>query len=407
MAMVKRRSQPKKLNNDGMTLMEILIASIIFSLVSLVFLRSFVYAFQLNEQAKQRQYSLVLAQSLMESVKAYGVTSLDEQFYGQDASGASVPFKVYNLTDGASKSDPSISGNERIYFLNDVVYESAKFGNRYKYDAQIEMKPSTETKYTAKLLKTQDVNAYSDAIYVEPDNEQYKVQEDIIAELTAQGNTTTISVLDNSKVALARTLNVEISSDDIVTVTPVFDYTVSDYPITKTGGIAGTASFTGTTTLDPIICYDGATLKLSGTVFQNFYFYYYPAYNCSDEIYINNESSTLKNLYLLKQESPSLSVTEIDAYEGSYSPSVTIQSSGGSMVVLHNLNKQLHSDTIVAPAPLITNANPSAVHISAEAPWEEKAAETDTVLLYDVTVKVFKSGGSEPICELVGSTNAK
>lgn len=403
--MVKKRSQPKKLNDKGMTLMEILIATIIFSLVSLVFLRSFVYAFQLNEQAKQRQYSLVLAQSLMESVKAYGVTSLDEQFYGHDATGAAVPFKVYNLTDGASKNSPVISGNSRTYSLNDVVYESAKFGNRYKYDAQIVMEPSSEAKYTAKLLKTQDVNAYSDAIYVETGDERYKVKEDIIAELTAKGNTTTISVLDTSKVALSRTLNVEISSDDIVTVTPVYNYSVANYPITKAGGIADTASFTGTTTLDAIVCYDGT--KLNGTVFQNFYFYYYPAYDCNDAININNASSTLKSLYLLKQESPSLSVTEIDAAEGSYSPSVTIQSSGGSMVVLHNLNKQLHSDTIVAPAPLITNANPSAVHISTEAPWEDKPSEDETVLLYNVTVKVYKSGGTEPICELVGSTNAK
>lgn len=397
--MVKKRSQPKKLNNDGMTLMEILIATIIFSLVSLVFLRSFVYAFQLNEQAKQRQYSLVLAQSLMESVKAYGVTSLDEQFQG------SIPFKVYNLTDGASKEAPSISGNERTYSLKDVVYESAKFGNRYKYDAQIEMKPSTETKYTAKLLKTQDVNAYSDAIYVETDDERYKVNDDIIAELTAQGNTTTITVLDTSKVALSRTLKVDISSGNVVTVTPVYDYSVTNYPITKTGGISGTASFTGTTTLDPIVCYD--EINLSGAKLQNCYFYYYPAYDCSDEIYVENESSTLKNFYLLKQENPALSEIEIDAAEGSYSPSVTIQSSGGSMVVLHNLNKQLHNDAVVVPAPLITNTNPSAVQISAEAPWDEKADEDPKVLLYDVTVKVYRSGGSEPICELVGSTNAK
>ncbi|MCM1325485.1 MAG: type II secretion system GspH family protein [Bacteroidales bacterium] len=424
------RSGVKKLNNSGMTLIEILVSIIIFSLVSAVFLRSFIYAFQLNEQAKQKQYSMILAQSLMESVKAYNdIDNLDDQFSGTKS------FMVYDLgTGGTIDNSPnpnpemhdafSIPENSsqmiyaRTYKLKNIVYQEAQFGDRYKYDVDILVKPSQNSTYREQLVKAQGVNAYSDAIYIEGEDEQAALWDDVKAGLVSEGHAGTITTLNTNKISAKRTITIKITDNGVVTVEPVYEYSVNDYPITKLDGTTDDVSFSGTVTATdaPFTCYDKTVLD-SAVALENLYFYYYPAYNkaanqlikcSSDEIKIENGSSTLKNIYLIKQENPNLSQADIDASEGSYSPKVNLQStatptgSEWTLKLYHNLDRTLHSDTMVVPPPSITSVGNVE---NKGVPWKEETAYT--VLLYDVTVTVKKSGESAPICEIQGSTNAK
>lgn len=408
--MEKRREQSeqeqrkiKKLNNQGMTLMEILVATIIFSMVSAVFLRSFIYAFRLNEEAKQKQYSMILAQSLMESMKAYDLVSLDNQFSGPDSA-----FRVYSLGPSGTKSFAMTGAEARTYSLSNIVYQQAKFHDRYKYDAEIVVTPSANA---AKLVKAQGINPYSDAIYVEGSDgtvEQDVLKDAIRAELTAQGNTASMDTLHTNKISAKRTVKVDISNDDIVTVQSSYEYSVNGYPITKTGGISATVTFTGSVdaTEDAIVCYDKPTIGESSVQLINLYLYYYPAYSVSanqliectnDKIEITNNSGTLENVYLIKQENPALSSTQISASEGSYLPEVKINSSR-KLKLLQNLDKVIRGDSSLA---VTVDGN----YEDMGAPWKE---DTDqTTLLYDVKVTVKKSGESDAICEIIGSTNAK
>ncbi|MCM1185502.1 MAG: type II secretion system GspH family protein [Lachnoclostridium sp.] len=418
--MDKKRNHPPKLNDDGLTLMEILVATIIFSLVAVVFLRSFVYALQMNEQAKQKQYSMILAQSLMESVKAYDKVNLDEQF---DPSKPAA-FMAYDLSTGGT----AIYNGSGDYELKDIVYQGTTFNDRYKYDVKISVSPSSDAKHQAVLMKVKEVNAYNDAIYVEGDDEQSKLRDAIIAELGNQGHSGTIATLDESKISATRTVNVTISNDDKVSVQAVYDYSVTNYPITKSDGTHENVSFTGTVnaTDDAIVCYDKSLLN-SAVKLTNFYCYYYPAYShsvngripcSSDEINITNESGTLENIYVIKQESsdPAFSVTELDICEASYSPKLSVNTSI-NVNLFHNLKKQLHSDAPVTPPPTITSGGTGIVNDIGKAPWEYKEMElnpttgtleeNERALFYDVTVTVYKSGSTEPICEIVGSSNAK
>lgn len=389
--------------------MEILVATIIFSIVSVVFLRSFVYALQMNEQAKQKQYSMILAQSLMESAKAYGLDTWEEQFKGTE------PFKIYDL--GATGGTFELDSTTGDYKLHDIVYQADKFSDRYKYDVTIEISPSSDSKHKAKLIKAKEVNAYRDAIYVEEDDEQAKLWEDIKAGLAAQGHTGSIATLDTSKISATRTVKVDISAADKVEVQSVYEYAVANYPITKADGTTANVSFTGTVeaTDDPIVCYDKAALG-SSVELSNLYIYYFPAYDrsvnqrircSSDEIKISNASDTLENIYVIKQKNPdpAFNDTEIAICESAYSPKVSISSPAQEVNLLHNLSKKLNEDVIVVPPPVIDISG--AVNNIGKAPWEEKDGEPDTTLLYNVKVTVYKSGSSEPLCELAGSSNAK
>ncbi len=106
-----------------------------------------------------------------------------------------------------------------------------------------------------------------------------------------------------------------------------------------------------------------------------------------------------------KNPDPAFNDTEIAICESNYSPKVSISSPSHELNLLHNLSKKLDDDVMVVPPPTIDISG--SVNNIGKAPWEEKDAEPDTTLLYNIKVTVYKSGSSEALCELVGSSNAK
>ena len=89
-------------NNKGMTLVEILVAMMILTVVSLVLLRAFVSATKYNKIAKEKQREITLAQSIMESFKAYDMEEIVKQFHGADV------FRIYS---GAHGTFQEVGGN--------------------------------------------------------------------------------------------------------------------------------------------------------------------------------------------------------------------------------------------------------------------------------------------------------
>lgn len=404
--MRKIRSQSeygKKLNNEGMTLVEILAAIIILSVVSIVFLRSFTYAFKVNEQAKEKQYSMILAQSMMESIKAYDLDSLDKQF-----SDPAEPFRVYQGDSGAKSMvmTTSPSGDiTRQYTVQDVVYQQAGLGDRYKFNVDIEVKPRPG--YKEVLASAQDINPYGDAVYVAQPNEQDDLINDIKTGLANQGHTGTITTLDTSKITATRTLKVDITSDAKVTVQAVYNYSVNNYGITRADGTTGTASFSGTVNVPdtPSPCYDKSLLGGDAIALKNLYLYYFPAYKdsmngqigCTDKIEISNNCNDLTQVYLVKQKNVAFSETEIDVLENNYTPQVSC-ASPTKLTLWHNLKTNLNTGSTLYPT-----ISGNIEEIGDGTPWAEDVEET--VLLYDVTITVQRAGNT--VCELVGSTNVK
>ena len=80
--MMRDTGKRRQLNNQGMTLVEVLVAMIIISVIGVAFLQSFSYAVKTNRLAKQKQEALSIAQTMMEAAKAYSVEEMDAGLSG-------------------------------------------------------------------------------------------------------------------------------------------------------------------------------------------------------------------------------------------------------------------------------------------------------------------------------------
>lgn len=76
------RRQNRKLNNAGMSLVEVVVAIFILAVVTTTILSVFVFTIRLNARSRTRQQTTAAAQAVMENFKAYSVQELCEQFNG-------------------------------------------------------------------------------------------------------------------------------------------------------------------------------------------------------------------------------------------------------------------------------------------------------------------------------------
>ena len=65
------RLRRKKINNMGMSLVEIIVAMAVLMIVTVPILYTFVYSAHFNARAKLRQQTIAAAQTVMENLKAY------------------------------------------------------------------------------------------------------------------------------------------------------------------------------------------------------------------------------------------------------------------------------------------------------------------------------------------------
>lgn len=76
------RCQRRKLNNTGVSLVEIVVAMFLLAIVTVSVLTVLVYSIRLNSRSRTRQQTTAAAQTVMENFKAYSVRELCEQFNG-------------------------------------------------------------------------------------------------------------------------------------------------------------------------------------------------------------------------------------------------------------------------------------------------------------------------------------
>lgn len=378
------------MNNKGLTLVEVLAAMLILSVVSIVFLRSFSYSMQVNQKAKRSQDELHLAQSLMEGLKAYDKAALDAQF-----STGGTSFKLYPLSGGETTS-VTTSGEGRSYTLNGVTVEGES------YDISIEMTPTLNS---AKLVKTPGLNKYTDAIFKQNVNEQSGILPAVEALLAAQGHVGSATPDANDVKITKREIKVDIDAAGNVTATSTYYFTAADFEITKADGTKPKVTVSDSL-MESYNCNNMAA-AVSGASLKGLYLYYYPAYktagngliDCAEDvIIISNECTSLENIYIMKQKSSILGPAYLEIGESSYNVTIN-ETTASALKLYHNLGKRLTSDNTCSYTISGTNIT------NMGEPWAEEA--TETVLLYDVDIKIMQSGSSEVEYELKGSTNVK
>lgn len=173
---MKKGKNRRKLNDLGMSLIEILVAIAILAIVTGPILHSFVTAIKLNAKAKEKQRVTTAAQSIMEGFKAYNLEELCRQFYDSqgvaDLSTSGTFYVVKNVArvyetdavgnpassivtvpDGAGLTEQFTANADNKYFF---TLEGLNYEGR-TYDAKVELEP----------LMSADIVSMKDVVIIE------------------------------------------------------------------------------------------------------------------------------------------------------------------------------------------------------------------------------------------------
>lgn len=423
-------------NNNGMSLVEVLIAIAILALVTAPLLRSFVFATQYNARAKENQRVTTAAQSIMEGFKAFDIEDLCWQFSGD----AAHLFQVHGATesfweiprndrDGDGAFDTSIltgvDGAKEFVPSGDNCYEFAlkniSFEGKH-YDAKVYVSPGTNAVSKKNLISVENMNGYLDGVYkqqVTQDAIMYgSILNKVLDELNDKDGVYEYEMehLDKSKIKITKITTFRIAADagnpDInkVTVESRYEYTVTNYPYYKADGTEGSFNYSGFVSYvetEPV--YDNTNTIANGAKLENVFCYYYPAYNsgavgaqiASETIHIQNDTGTEKKIYLIKQKNTALSDGVLFTCESGYLPTVT---GSGAMVLYHNMYENLAS-----PGSPVGTVSISGFSVDYPFLLDDK----DEILLFDLNVTIYEEGAADggftvaPLLELNGSMNNK
>ena len=414
-----KKQQKKKVNNKGMSLVEILVAIAILTVVSMGLLQAFVSAVSYNKQAKDKQRGINLAQTIMESYKAYTLEDICRQFNNVD------PFVIYkgthgNYSEAGGSVDaygtftPSVT-NEYTFKMEDVRYDGKLF------DVDITMQPNTVATSTEEVAKVPKFSAYNDAIFAQPADEYKYVYQDAINQLKLADMKTellpTVDTLDKTKITIdSRQISVfilNVSGVDQVLVQVTYKYTFHDYEFIKSDDSRDTLNSDHTVIVDQSDDanayeeYNNSVTRISGAKLDNIFLYYYPAYDnelvgaeCKeDSIVILNNSGVQRNVYLVKQVRPGLSDVGLFNSEATYKPKVSLQGSNG-INLYHNLRKKLSGAGVALNSITYRPAGSAKDNLYED--WFEKE---NKILVYNVQVTVTDKQKGTVEVVLDGSIN--
>ncbi len=420
--MKNRAIRKHNIGNKGMSLVEVIIAVALLTIVIIPVMQSFVYSARFNAKARSLQKATVAAQTIMENYKAYPVEDICEQFVDSSfmiGSGTGVSYRetVHDLTSG-----------QHTYMIDNISYENST------YDAQVVLTPRTLT-----IVNTyQDSDSYCDAVYMVEAGSAYDIYNTAINEVqTAWGALpdkadTVPDDFDQENIIFGRKVEINIESSGRTTVSEVYSYSASCEYATETGN--NTFSYSGHVMMDadpsdgidsPLVIYDNSlTEAASGgrAVLKNIYFYFYPLYTTSasdhwidsDTVVVNSNYGAL-NFYAIKQKSQ-ISATELEVRERAAYNSERIHFElNGQLVMYDNLNVnvgKVDSDPVAITNPVLSGGATRTASLHTD--------PQDKILVYDIAVQVYKSdaieinpttgnwsikGGEQPILELTGTIN--
>ncbi|MBD5496149.1 MAG: prepilin-type N-terminal cleavage/methylation domain-containing protein [Lachnospiraceae bacterium] len=435
----------RKLNNRGLSLVEVMVGIVILGIVTGPLLHSFVSAMRYNQRAKERQRTTTAAQSIMEGFKAYDIEELCWQFSGDpahpfrviansgvvseealsDRSGDGVPdTSILPQADGTLAFEPASDGHY-AFVMQNISFESKL------YDARVEVRPKAplpdaDFDGTQNMAAFEDINGYLDAIYKPQANRDQLAYTLILNKLLdklneedASDEEFLLADLDTDKLRVEKETTVTIASPDagicVVTVTTVYKYDARHYPYEDADGNEQELGFHGNLGVDDdddsvVIyteeIYNNTQTAADGAHLEKVYLYYYPAYRdvsgvkiSSETIILQNNSGEAKDIYLIKQVNGTLSNVWLNNYENSYSPTVT--GTGSAINLYHNLNTNLAGGGTTA-----------SVSISGVTEKTQLVENNPEYLLYEVIVSVYEEGAAANgfpaescLLELNGSMN--
>lgn len=440
---MRRRQHSRKLNNVGMSLVEVVIALAIMSIVILPVLRTFVQSTRYNATARMRQQTTAAAQTVMENFKAYSVQEICDQF---DAD-------TFNVSRGSgfSTTYTGTPGGNMEFVINGMRYEGTN------YDVKVELEGHSSGAAEMESLVYTTRTREHDAVYTGYAGMDADALTGILQEVAdewsslenaAVPESSTVHAyyeVDSSKVNITeRRIMVDISNASgnyVAKVTCEYDYTVTAHSyVTDSVGNTSTFDMADTNKLDLSGSTDPANMDFSKTIFDQpteltgLTLYYYPAYGYGagspvqidrDYIIINNTCGNEVKCYIYKQKNLAVSDTKISTSELVYDVNLQL---AGANIYDDNLNTVLGNDAAHIPDSKIhvnggsrylgvgiasvegdlSNLDPTsdAALINLVEASRSKTVEA-LRLMYDVRISVYNSGelagGGTPLNMLEGT----
>lgn len=447
----------KKLNQKGMTLVEVIVAMAILAIVIAPTLRIFASASGTNFRSRQRQRATSVAEGAMESLKAYTVEQLCNQFRTLSFKGvvqstdATRPttMNAWAVTGGVDeypfRIDGTLKDDADSYKL---IAENVVSEGQY-YDMEILVTPAVS--YAPDVLNMDNMNTYSDAIICLEEDTAYtalsKLDQKARDELndnfstyhpTATGSPTinTVTISD-----FKREISVEANDNGTIqtvvlkvtyTCKAQVDYTYSsgsgsrsyDETVLKYNEVLDAVSgATSLTVYDNSATIAGTEVNNKKAKLNHIYLYYFPVYasnfgtGAKDEIKID---AALTGLYdylpatsvkdsaargygplqitVAKQLATLLTDAQLNSGEVGYNVSVTGSLTGGKVELQTNLQENLSPlGSVIAPPSI------SSVFGSGESIQDSLLERV--VRLYDVEIHVYEADTTDEVAAFIGTMN--
>lgn len=378
----------RRMDNNGLTLVELLIAITILAIITVPLLHAFVSSARVNRKAKQTQRLTTMGQDIMEGLKAYSIEELAYEFDYPTVSSCSAhpsgfqlispsmldssSSKVMELAAGSggvfSKIDATTTPSQSIKesgVAPNIEYEfdETKFDTHAPYYfavTNISSEKATSGSYKADILITVNPRKYindTDATALgysgNVSNNKAQHNSDLMADLSSM-DTTRDSFFLESGTQVNNAFNQLRSMGAVITsakdMSKEIEVTVSDdspnkkvvYKFTyKAGGYS--VEFPTNPAL--------STLKYS--TLDNVYLFYMPSYNTTGDVitYTNNTSDKKIGFTLVKRQilasdglNPTYSVDDfysLDTAERSYKCNVILNDSNNNTVFKTNVDSNL------------------------------------------------------------------
>lgn len=398
----------KKLNNKGLTLVEVIVAVAILSFAILPLMYTFVYTSRFNAKSREQQRATSAAEAILENYKAFPLTDINNAFSSNNFTvgdaGAMGTDVLYSTDLGSTPSK---------YIIRNMNFEKAGASNT-QYDALITVNThNSDPLYSGNLFELNNTDNYVDAIYKGVDGLDETAYNEAKNTIQAEWNTkskhTTVSpVFPEDKIEFKRelTLTITKSGTGVYKVTPTLNYTyrVATFNYKQSdGNLVQFNRYNGGETIDKSS--EVPVLEMEGTL-DRLFVYYFPLYTVSsgdkwidgDTINIVNTTSDIIDVYIYKQRSVGRTPLQTYTLEATVDnmERTKIYIKQGAVNIYHNLLVNIGEAS--AGAGMSANgATISNILHSSGGTFTDKTSVTPTPIptadiLSDINVKIYAKG---------------
>lgn len=155
-----------KLNNAGMTLVEIIVAIAVLSIAIIPLMYAFVNSMRHNARARELQQTTVLAHTVIESCKSDTMQEvLDKLDYGTLVDGMSgVSYPNTWDTNGDSKITPDEFPANHTFYYEDIPLENQLYDMTLEFKNHVIYDSATGDPMDYKIMNSTSMNPYMDAM---------------------------------------------------------------------------------------------------------------------------------------------------------------------------------------------------------------------------------------------------